>query len=140
MSPRLGTNWKKGIPIEVLPMAAPRVLMALKSLGSHNPQLRSSLPNKAGWELTDNGAYIIDAPFSPLLLPKDVQSGVKGGNGEDGIWTVDALAAKLKQIVGVNETGIFCGQNGYASNAAVGAAQKPVAAYFGMSDGSVLSK
>jgi ribose 5-phosphate isomerase A len=118
----------------VEPIATSRVLQALKALGSEKPTVRSSLPGKAGSTVTDNGGYIIDAPFPPLLLPKD--AGAKDVDGKNGVWTVDVLASRLKDIVGVNEIGLFFGQNGYeATNA--GTAQKPVAAYFGMEDGSV---
>jgi ribose 5-phosphate isomerase A len=134
ISPRLGTSWKKGIPIEVLPMAADRVLAELKAMGSLDPRVRSGLPGKAGPIVTDNGMLIIDAPFPPLLLAKDAESGIKGGNGEDGVWTVDALAQRLINIVGVAEIGLFHGKNGLQIERG---AQKPVAAYFGLEDGSV---
>lgn len=134
MSPRLGTSWKKGIPIEVLPMAADRVLGELKAMGSIDPRVRSGLPGKAGPIVTDNGMLIIDAPFSPLLLAEDTESGAKRGVGEDGVWTVDALAQRLINIVGVAEIGLFHGKNGLQVERG---AQKPVAAYFGLQDGSV---
>jgi len=134
LSPRLGTSWKKGIPIEVLPMAAPRVLGELKQMGSHNPHIRSGLPGKAGALVTDNGLWIIDAPFTPLLLPKDAASGIKAGNEENGVWTVDALADRLIKIPGVAEIGLFYGKNGLQ---VASGAQKPIAAYFGMADGTV---
>ncbi|KAK3943236.1 ribose 5-phosphate isomerase A-domain-containing protein [Diplogelasinospora grovesii] len=137
LSPRLGTNWKKGIPIEVLPMAAPRVLHELKQMGSHNPRIRPGLPGKAGAIVTDNGMWIIDAPFSPLLLPRDGESGIQAGNGENGVWTVDALADRLIKIPGVAEIGLFYGKNGLEVSTG---AQKPVAAYFGMADGSIQLK
>ena len=133
-SPRLGTNWKKGIPLEVLPMAADRVLSELRAIGSINPRIREGLPGKAGPIVTDNGMLIIDAAFSPLLLPKDKVNGVKGGDGEDGIWTVDTLAKKLISIVGIVEIGIFHGNNG---DEVASGAQKPVAAYFGLKDGNI---
>lgn len=134
ISPRLGTSWKKGIPIEVLPMAAERVLLELKAIGSKEPRIRSGLPGKAGPIVTDNGMLIIDAPFPPLLLPKDKESGAKGGDGEDGVWSVDALAQRLINIVGIAEIGLFHGHNGLQ---VARGAQKPVAAYFGMQDGGV---
>jgi ribose 5-phosphate isomerase A len=134
ISPRLGTSWKKGIPIEVLPMAAERVLRELKAMGSVNPRIRPGLPGKAGPIVTDNGMLIIDAPFSPLLLSKDKESGIKGGDGVDGIWSVDALAQRLINIVGVAEIGLFHGKNGLEI---ARGAQKPVAAYFGLQDGGV---
>lgn len=131
LSHRLGTDWKKGIPIEVLPMAAPRVLDELARMGSQNPRIRPGLPGKAGAIVTDNGMWIIDAPFAPLLTRKD---GAQAGTGADGVWTVDALADKLIKIPGVAEIGLFYGQNGLQ---VASGAQKPVAAYFGMADGTV---
>lgn len=129
-SARLGEQWKKGIPIEVVPNATGHVLSELKKLGSLNPQIRSGLPGKAGAVVTDNGNALIDAPFPPLALAKDL----KGEDGANGIWTVDGLADKLIKIVGVVEAGLFCGSNGYQAQSG---AQKPVAAYFGMADGSI---
>ena len=133
-SPRLGTAWKQGIPIEVLPFAAGRVLAELKLLGSAEARIRPGLPGKAGPVVTDNGMLIIDAPFPPLLLPADNNSLPAGQERGAGIWTVDELAQKLINIVGVAEVGIFHGKNG---DEVVTGAQKPVAAYFGMQDGSV---
>lgn len=130
LSPRLGTAWKKGIPIEVLPMAAPRVLDELQRMGSQGPRIRPGLPGKAGAIVTDNGLWIIDAPFAPLLLSKDNET----GRSSDGVWTVDALADGLIKIPGVAEIGLFYGKNGLQ---VASGAQKPVAAYFGMADGSV---
>jgi len=137
LAPRLGTAWKKGIPIEVLPMAAPRVLDELQRLGSQNPRIRPGLPGKAGAIVTDNGMWIIDAPFAPLLHAKDNESGAQGGSGSNGVWTVDALADKLIKIPGVAEIGLFFGKNGLE---VASGAQKPVAAYFGMADGTVQVK
>jgi ribose 5-phosphate isomerase A len=134
LSPRLGTAWKKGIPIEVLPMAAPRVLDELQRLGSQNPRIRPGLPGKAGAIVTDNGMWIIDAPFAPLLLPKDIGAGAQAGNGTTGVWTVDALGDALIKVPGVAEIGLFYGKNGLQ---VASGAQKPVAAYFGMADGTV---
>lgn len=131
LSPRLGTSWKKGIPIEVLPLAAPRVLDELRRLGSVNPAVRPGLPGKAGAVVTDNGMWIIDAPFAPLRLAKD---GAGAGGGVNGVWTVDELADRLIKIPGVAEIGLFYGKNGLE---VASGAQKPVAAYFGMADGTV---
>ncbi|TPX07643.1 uncharacterized protein E0L32_010641 [Thyridium curvatum] len=137
LSPRLGTQWKQGIPIEVLPLAAKRVLSELENLGALGPQIRQGLPKKAGPVVTDNSMWLIDAPFKPLLLPRDKANGVQGGAGEDGLWTVDALADQLIRIPGIVEHGLFYGKNGLEVKAGEGGAQKPVAAYFGMADGSV---
>lgn len=110
--------------------ATGHVLSELRRLGSLNPQARSGLPGKAGSVVTDNGNTLIDAPFPPLALPKDL----KGEDGKDGVWTVDGLADKLIKIVGVVEMGLFYGANGLQVETG---AQKPVAAYFGMADGSI---
>ncbi|POS77434.1 pentose phosphate metabolism-3 [Diaporthe helianthi] len=133
MSARLGTSWKKGIPIEVVYQATGHVLSELKKLGAVNPVLRSGLPGKAGSIVTDNGNSLIDAPFPPLALAKDL----KGQDGENGVWTVDGLADRLIKIVGVVEVGLFAGANGFQVETS---AQKPVAAYFGMADGTVQSR
>ncbi|KAK1779758.1 ribose 5-phosphate isomerase A-domain-containing protein [Copromyces sp. CBS 386.78] len=129
----LGTQWTKGIPIEVLPMAAPRVLEELKKLGSLSPKIRPGTPGKAGAIVTDNGLWIVDAPFKPLLASEEeVPEGKE--DGQDGVWTVDGLADRLIKIPGVAEIGLFYGQSGLEVESG---AQKPVAAYFGMADGSV---
>ncbi|KAH7022386.1 ribose 5-phosphate isomerase A-domain-containing protein [Ilyonectria destructans] len=136
-SPRLCTTWKT-IPIEVLPLAAPDVLLRLREMGSPSPAVRSGLPSKAGECVTDNGMWIIDAPFSPLLLSKDVTAEVEG-RGKDGVWEVKALADELLRLPGIVEIGLFHGFNG---DEAVKLkkqlqAQKPVAAYFGLANGEV---
>ncbi|KAL6881480.1 ribose 5-phosphate isomerase A domain-containing protein [Trichoderma novae-zelandiae] len=136
-SSRLCTKWKT-IPIEVLPLAAPDVLSRLKAMGSPSPAVRSGLPSKAGECVTDNGMWIIDAPFPPLLLPKDLTAEVKG-TGESGVWEIGKLAEELVKLPGVVEIGLFHGFNGVQS-VSLGKefqAQKPVAAYFGTPTGEV---
>ena len=80
----------------------------------------------------------MDAPFPPLVLESDLKAGDKG-DGEQGTWEVHALGRRLKKIVGVLEVGLFYGRNGIqvAASGEEGGGQKPVAAYFGMADGSV---
>ncbi|KAL5364923.1 ribose 5-phosphate isomerase A-domain-containing protein [Aspergillus floccosus] len=138
---RLLSNWKY-IPIEVAPIAAHRVLSALKELGSINPVIRvppgtsQELP-KQGPLKTDQGFFIVDAPFQTLLTQGDVAAG-KDGSGKGGVWEVDALSRAIKQIPGVLDVGIFSGVTGPQAQAAGGiGGQKPIAAYFGMPDGSV---
>lgn len=116
-------------------MAAKRVLSELVHLGAQNPTLRQGLPKKAGPVVTDNSMWLIDAPFAPLQLAKDPTEARADGNG--GIWTVDGLADRLIKITGIVETGLFAGFNGLEAKAGSSGAQKPVAAYFGMADGSV---
>ena len=62
------------------------------------------------------------------------------GKGENGKWEVQSLAREIKLIQGVLEVGLFFGRNGVevAADGEFGGGQKPVAAYFGMTDGSVV--
>ena len=120
-------------------MAAPDVLGRLIEMGSINPTVRSGLPSKAGECVTDNGMWIIDAPFAPLLTSKEAAAGTNGVSGKSGIWEVSHLADELVRLPGVVEIGLFHGFNG-AEAATLGKemqAQKPIAAYFGMADGTV---
>ncbi|KAL2222254.1 ribose 5-phosphate isomerase A-domain-containing protein [Thermoascus aurantiacus ATCC 26904] len=133
---RLLTGWKY-IPVEVAPIAARRVLAKLRELGSINPVIRLAAGSKDGPLKTDQDFYIIDAPFPQLLLPADVAAG-KDGSGKAGVWEVNALSQAIKQIAGVLEVGIFSGMTGPQAQAAGGiGGQRPVAAYFGMPDGTV---
>ncbi|KAF2069299.1 hypothetical protein CYY_009380 [Polysphondylium violaceum] len=83
----LGENWKKGIPIEVIPMAYVPVMKKLESM-SLTPVLRMAV-NKAGPVVSDNGNFIIDAKFQPPLS------------------NIPQLAIDIKMIPGVVETGLF---------------------------------
>lgn len=133
---RLLTSWKY-IPIEVAPIAAYRVLHKLIELGSVNPVIRTNADPKEGPRKTDQDFFLIDAPFAPLLTSADVAAG-KQGDGANGVWEVSALIRKIREIVGVLEVGIFSGQTGPQAAASGGVGgQRPVAAYFGMPDGSV---
>ncbi|KAJ3832974.1 ribose 5-phosphate isomerase A-domain-containing protein [Lentinula raphanica] len=59
----LGTNFKAGVPIEVVPFAYAKVLQNLHQvLKSPNATLRMAVA-KAGPVVTDNGNFVIDAPF-----------------------------------------------------------------------------
>ena len=92
--------------------------------------------------MTDNGNFIIDAPFPALRLGNEQR---KDANGEG--WGAAELSRRLKLIVGVVETGLFCGRDGDEVAAAIessatedagqGGGQKPVIAYFGTEDGEV---
>ncbi|PMD30565.1 ribose 5-phosphate isomerase [Hyaloscypha variabilis F] len=137
LQPRLLTAWKT-IPIEIEKNAAPKVKRELITLGSTGPKIRQGGGAKAGPVVTDNGFWIMDAPFPPLLLKSDLKGHDKG-DGEHGTWEVHNLGRRLKRIVGVFEVGLFHGRNGFQVAAAgeEGGGQKPVAAYFGMEDGEV---
>lgn len=54
------------------------------------------------------------------------------------MWEVENLARAIKGLAGVLEVGIFFGSTGPQAQAKGGiGGQKPVAAYFGMPDGTV---
>jgi ribose 5-phosphate isomerase A len=104
-------------------------------LRSHDPKIRQGGPAKAVPVATDSSNWIVDAPFSPLLIPSDLQDGDKG-NGKNGTWEVHALGLKLRQTYGVVESGLFHGFNGVqAASDSELEGQKPVAAYFGRENG-----
>ncbi|EGG22639.1 ribose-5-phosphate isomerase [Cavenderia fasciculata] len=86
-SSQFGDNWKKGIPIEVVPMAYVPVMIKLERSFGLKPVLRMAV-NKAGPVVTDNANFVIDAQFTSIDNPAD-------------------LATKIKMIPGVVETGLF---------------------------------
>ncbi|KAI0339244.1 ribose 5-phosphate isomerase [Trametopsis cervina] len=86
----LGSNWKQGIPIEVASFAYAKVLHNLRTLGSPAPKLRMA-KMKAGPIVSDNGNFIIDAPF-PEEQMKDPLT----------------LLTRIKMLTGVVEVGLFC--------------------------------
>jgi ribose 5-phosphate isomerase A len=127
-------------------MTVPDVIRELETLGSVKPAVRPavSLPHHEGQESaekelimplkTDQGFYIVDAPFPKPLVVEDVP----------------ALSAKIRNITGVLEVGIFAGEDGIDAGERIKAeskedkgrvgGQKPVMAYFGMEDGSVQTR
>ena len=102
---------------------------------------------KAGPIKTDQDNFIIDAPFETLKLSSDIQKAQEegktiAGNGQEGWWEVLSLSLAIKALEGVLSVGIFAGMNGLQA-AGIGngtGGQKPVAAYFGMADGSVVTR
>ena len=143
---RLLTKWLT-IPIEVEPLAVASVSQSLEMLGSKDPKVREGDMLKAGPIKTDQDNFIIDAPFERLMLKSEIEAskslhpthqGVEG-KGEDGKWEVETLAREIKGIEGVLSVGIFCGEDGeqVLERGGKTGGQKPVAAYFGMEDGSV---
>lgn len=97
----LGTNWKAGVPVEVAPFAYAKVLQNLVRLGSQNPALRMGKA-KAGPVVSDNGNFIIDAPFSTEDLKDPLR-----------------ILKLIKMLTGVVEVGLFChmAQAAYFGNA-----------------------
>jgi len=87
----LGTNFTPGVPIEVVPFAYAKVLHNLQHvLGSPNATLRMAKA-KAGPVVTDNGNFVIDAPF-----PREI------------MMDPFSIMAKIKMLTGVVEVGLFC--------------------------------
>ena len=84
----LGEHWKKGVPIEIIPLAHIPIMKRLEKLGG-TPVLRMAQA-KAGPVVTDNTNFIIDADFGVLKNPLD-------------------LNLKLLQIPGVVDSGLFLG-------------------------------
>lgn len=82
-------QWKQGIPIEVVPFAYAKVLHNLAELGSPSkmpdgkPGLTLRMGKmKAGPVVSDNGMFIIDAPFpeEQMKNPSDVSSTTLAGD------------------------------------------------------------
>jgi len=88
----LGTNFKPGVPIEVVPFAYARVLQNLHQVqGSPEATLRMAI-KKAGPVVTDNGNFVIDAPFD-----------------RERMQDPPTILRQIKQLTGVVEVGLFCG-------------------------------
>ncbi|KAG8176421.1 hypothetical protein JTE90_018411 [Oedothorax gibbosus] len=85
----LGTNWTKGIPIEVIPMAYLPIKNRLEAMGG-TADLRMA-KSKAGPVVTDNGNFILDWKFS--LDAQDVD------------WNM--VDRKITCFPGVVDTGLF---------------------------------
>ncbi|XP_077477170.1 ribose-5-phosphate isomerase [Stigmatopora argus] len=88
-SKALGQKWKKGLPVEVVPMAHVPVSRRIVQLFGGRADLRMAL-NKAGPVVTDNSNFILDWKFERTHNWKDVNNGIK-------------------MIPGVVETGLFVG-------------------------------
>jgi len=88
-SNKLGENWKKGVPLEVIPMAYVPVIKKCEHLGG-KAVLRMAGDRKAGPVVSDNGNFILDVDFGIIENPHE-------------------LNEKLLHIAGVVETGLFIG-------------------------------
>lgn len=106
-SKELGDNYKKGIPIEVVPMAYVPIKERILQLFGGTIELRMAVA-KAGPCVTDNGNFILDWKF-----PKNSASSLD--------WNL--IGQQLKFIPGVVETGLFVNMASLA--------------YFGMVDGQI---
>lgn len=96
----LGTTWRAGIPIEVVPFAWAKVKTNIQLMGCPNATLRMG-KSKAGPVVTDNGNFVIDAPFDEVYMRDPMD-----------------LSYRLKMLTGVLEVGLFCGmaQEAYFGN------------------------
>ncbi|XP_066483557.1 ribose-5-phosphate isomerase [Tiliqua scincoides] len=86
-SKNLGEQWKKGVPIEVIPMAYVPVTRALSKRFGGAAELRMAV-NKAGPVVTDNGNFLLDWKF-------------------DKVHKWNEVNMAIKMIPGVVETGLF---------------------------------
>jgi len=68
----LGENWKKGVPVEIIPLAHVPIMKKLEKLGG-TPMLRMAQA-KMGPIVTDNGNFIIDVDFGKIENPSDLNS------------------------------------------------------------------
>lgn len=86
-SSHLGQQWKKGVPIEVIPMAYIPIMRSIESKFGGKANLRMA-KSKAGPLVTDNGNFILDWVFEPAQK-----------------WS--SVNTSIKMIPGVVETGLF---------------------------------
>lgn len=85
---KLGIQWRKGVPIEIVPNSYARVTDELNKLGAKSVVLRQGGSAKAGPVVTDNNNFLIDADFGEISDPVELHN-------------------KVKLLVGVVETGLF---------------------------------
>ncbi|XP_061750924.1 ribose-5-phosphate isomerase [Nerophis ophidion] len=88
-SKALGQQWKKGVPIEVVPMAYVPVSRRIVQLFGGEANLRMAV-SKAGPLVTDNSNFILDWKFVGAQKWKEIN-------------------CAIKMIPGVVETGLFVG-------------------------------
>uniref|UniRef100_A0A8D2J0J0 Ribose-5-phosphate isomerase n=1 Tax=Varanus komodoensis TaxID=61221 RepID=A0A8D2J0J0_VARKO len=75
-SKNLGEQWKKGIPIEVIPMAYVPISRALARQFGGVAELRMAI-SKAGPVVTDNGNFILDWKFDKVHHWNEVNMAIK---------------------------------------------------------------
>jgi ribose 5-phosphate isomerase A len=98
-----------GVPIEVVPFAYAKVLQNLRHvLGSPTATLRMAKA-KAGPVVSDNGNFVIDAPFPREIMmnPFPVRELLLLLHGYTKLQILQLLA-KIKMLTGVVEVGLFC--------------------------------
>lgn len=85
----LGDQWRKGVPVEVVPMAYVPISRRIAQRFGGEAVLRMAV-SKAGPLITDNGNFILDWKFESTQNWKEVNT-------------------EIKMIPGVVETGLFVG-------------------------------
>lgn len=88
-SGNLGEKWKKGVPIEVIPLAYVPITGKIELLYGGKAKLRMA-KMKAGPVVTDNGNFLLDWEFPT-----------------ENKWDWKEVSTTLKMIPGVVETGLF---------------------------------
>ena len=73
-STKLGENWKKGVPIEVIPEAYFPLMKKFSKIGG-KPTLRMAKA-KAGPLVTDNNNFIIDVDFGIIDNPQELNNNI----------------------------------------------------------------
>lgn len=130
LSPSLSTHYAPGIPIEVVPPAATYVLARLTALGAVAPAIRMGGTSKAGPCITDNGNFIIDAPFPDGFIPSSSSSSrlspSKSISPTSSSIAIDASAVKMggERVGGLELLGKEGGHPGAAVGMGVGANEK----------------
>lgn len=92
-SKTLGENWKKGIPLEVMPMAYETVRKQIEGKLGGKVNLRVATSGKAGPVVSDNGFYLMDWLF-PHTLPTKPDDWLN-------------ISRTLNHLPGVLENGLF---------------------------------
>ena len=86
-------QYAPGVPIEVAPAAYAHLLARVRAMDSPNAALRMAKA-KAGPVVTDNGNFVVDAPFGPAALadPKQVS-----GRGLALLWSAQNMYVATRQ-------------------------------------------
>src|SRR4030042_1684361 len=71
----LGQVWKKGVPVEVIPLGYVPLMKKLEAMGG-KPKLRMAVA-KAGPVVSDNGNFIIDVDFGEIRDPRSLDHQIK---------------------------------------------------------------
>jgi len=117
-SQQLGKSWKKGVPIEVLPLAYKPIQITIQKKFGGVAHLRMAKA-KAGPVVTDNGNFILDWEFNFNEVCEKANL-----TGLDNISVWKYVNKDLCCMAGVVDTGLFVNM--------------AKVAYFGTSDGNVI--